>query len=77
MQQPLQTTGLASASSKNRLALSKCEIQLTAFFQIPQILSASGQDVNHVPGHISFLGFDCDISDCHILPVRAWTPALN
>ena len=33
------------------------ESQLTAFFQIPQILSASGHDVIHVPGHISYLGF--------------------
>ena len=27
------------------------------FFQIPQILSASGHDVIHVPGNISYLGF--------------------
>ena len=33
---PPQTTGLASASSENRLASSKPESQLTAFFQIPK-----------------------------------------
>ena len=47
------------------------------FFQIPQILSASVHDVIHVPGHISIWGFYRDISDCHIHPARAWTPALN
>ena len=35
----------------------KPKSQQTAFFQIPQILSASWHDVVHVPGHISYLGF--------------------
>ena len=74
MRHPPQTTGLASASSENRLACSefksqltqptrgarsaqsrlaspRSEYQLTAFFQIPRILSDSGHDVIHVPGH--------------------------
>ena len=78
----LQTTGLASASSKNLLPSSNVKSQLqltqptcgarsaqsflasprsksrlTVFFQIPKILSASGHDVFHVPGPISYLGF--------------------
>ncbi len=54
---PPQTTSLASVSSENRLSLSKPKSQLTAFILIPQILSASGHDVIHVPGQISYLGF--------------------
>ena len=46
-----------SASSENRLPSSRLVSQLTAFFQIPQILSASGHDVIHVPGLISNLEF--------------------
>ena len=53
-----QTTGLASASSENRLACSEFKSQLTAFFfQIPQILSSSRLDVIHIPGPISYLRF--------------------
>ena len=43
--------------TKNRLHSSRLESQLTVFFQIPQILSASGHDVIHFPGPISYLGF--------------------
>ena len=43
--------------TKNRLACSEFKSQLTAFFQIPQILSASGHDVIPVPGPISYMGF--------------------
>ena len=43
--------------TKNRLPSFRLKSQLTAFFQIPQILSASGHDVIHVPGPISYLGF--------------------
>ena len=39
------------ASSENRLSSSKPKSQLTVFFQIPQILSASGHDVICVPGY--------------------------
>ena len=55
---PLKTTGLASAKSKNRLALSKPKSQRTVFFQFPNPQPiTSGHDVIHVPGHISYLGF--------------------
>ena len=54
---PPQTTGLASASSENRLASSRLESQLTAFFSYSKILSpAYGHDVIHVPSLISYLG---------------------
>ena len=43
--------------TKNRLPSSRLESQLLLFFQIPQILSASGHDIIHVPGPISFLRF--------------------
>ena len=31
---------------------------------------AFGHDVIHIPSPISYLGFYCDICDCHILPAR-------
>ena len=46
---PLQTTGLASASSENQLPSSSVEYQLSVFFQIPKILSPS------LPGMTSFM----------------------
>ena len=47
------------------------------FSQIPQILSASGTDVIPLP-RPHFLSGICyfDICEWHILPARAWTPAL-
>ena len=76
---PPQTTSLASASFGNRLASSKPQISTKSFFSNPKILSPS------IPGITSFTspvifpiwGFYCDICDCHILPARAWTLALN
>ena len=66
---------------KNQLASSMFKSQLTAFFfkKSPKILNPS------LPGMTSFTspvlfpirGFYYDICDCHILPARAWTPALN
>ena len=41
----------------NRLPSSGVESQLPAFFQIPQILSASSHHVIHAPTLISYLGF--------------------
>ena len=39
---------------------------------------ASRHDVIHIHSPIYHLGFFyCDICDCHILPARMWTPALN
>ena len=75
---PPQTTGLALASSKNRLACSEFKSQLTAFFQISKSSAP-------LPGMTSFTspvtfpiwGFYCDISDCHICPAHKWTPALS
>ena len=32
---------------------------------------------HHIPSLFPIWGFYCDICDCHTLPVRAWTPALN
>ena len=73
-------TGLASPRFENQLASCRFKFQLTAFFQkSPKILSPS------LPGMTSFTslvlfpiqGFYYDICDCHILPARAWTPALK
>ena len=55
---PPQNTGLASASSENRLARSEFKSQITVvFFSNSKIFSASGHDVIHFPGPISYLGF--------------------
>ena len=43
----LQTTGLASAGPESQPSRSDAGTQLTAFSQIPQILSTSGHDVTH------------------------------
>ena len=63
--------------TKNRLPTSRLESQLTAFFSNPQILSASGYDIIHVPCLFPIWGFYCDIFDCHIRTAPAWTPALK
>ena len=64
---------------KNQLASSKFKSQLTAFIQNHKESQpiASRHDVIHIPSLISYLGFYCDICDCHILPARAWTPVLT
>ena len=57
----------------------QAQILTYCFFSNPKILCSS------LPGMTSFTspvifplwGFYCDISDCHIRPARAWTPALN
>ena len=73
----LQTTGLASAGPESQPSRSDARTQLTAFSQIPQILSASGHDVIHLPGSYFLSGdFYFDICEWHILPARAWTPTL-
>ena len=81
-------TSQVSPRLKNQRASPRFESQLFQFqistncffFQkSPQILSPS------LPGTTSFTspvpfpirGFYYDIWDCHILPARAWTPALN
>ena len=50
-------TCLASPRSEFQISRSAAKTQLTAFFQIPKIFSASGHDVIHVPGRISYLSF--------------------
>ena len=49
------------------------------FFSNPKILSPSlsGMTSFTSPVPFSIWGFYYDICDCHILPMRAWTPALN
>ena len=76
----LDPTGLASPSSENQLAPSKFKSQLTAFFQkSPKIISPSLPGITPFTSPVSFhiRRFYYDICDCHILPVRAWTPALH
>ena len=75
---PLQTTGLASASSENRLPSYSIESQFS-FFSNSKILSPSLPGMTSFTSPVSFpiRGFYCDIWDCHIHPVRAWTPAHN
>ena len=73
-------TGLASPRLENQLASSRSKSQLTAFFQkSPKILSPSLLGMTSFTSPVSFpiRGFYYDICDCHILPARAWTPALN
>ena len=48
---------LPSARRESQLSRLGFKFQLTVFFSNSQILGASGHDVNHVPGHISYLGF--------------------
>ena len=83
---PPLTTGLASASSENQLPSSSVESQLTLYSKSKSQLYSKSQILRlSLPGMTSFTspvlfpiwGFYCDICDCHILPARAWTPALN
>ena len=74
-------TSLASPRLKNQLASPRSESQLTAFFFFrnhPKSSAHRFQAWRHShPVPISIQGFYYDICDCHILPARAWTPALN
>ena len=69
---------LASPSSESRLSRSEAGTQLTAFSQIPKILSPRFRCMMSFtpPGPISYLGFYFDICEWRILPARAWTPVL-
>ena len=71
LQQTRSTFRRPLGEAKNRLPSSRL------LFQIPQILSASGMTSFTSPVLFPIWGFYCDISDCHIRPARAWTPALN
>ena len=68
----LQTTGLASAGPESQPSRSDTGTQLTAFSQIPKILSPCFWFMMSFtpPGHISYLGFYFDICEWHILPVK-------
>ena len=61
----LQTTGLASAGPESQSSRSDAGTQLTAFSQIPQILSPRFRCMKSFtpPGHISSLGFFFDICE--------------
>ena len=62
---------------KNQLASSKSKSQLAAFSKSLRIPAYRFRAWRHSHSQsISYLGFLCDICDCHILPARAWTPAL-
>ena len=71
-------TRLASPSSESQLSRSEAGTQLTAFSQIPKILSPRFRCMTSFtpPGPISYLEFYFDICEWCILPVRGWTPAL-
>ena len=64
---------------ENQLPSSTVECPLFCLFSNPKILSPSlpGMTSFTSPVTLSIRGFYCDICDCHILPARAWTPALN
>ena len=64
----------------NWTALTQVQISTNCFFsKIPQNSQpiASEHNVIHTPVTFSIWGFYYDICDCHILRVRAWTPALR
>ena len=75
---PPQTTGLISATPESQPYSSDAKTLLIDFSQIPQILRPRFQWMTSFtsPGHISIWDFYFDISSWHILPARAWTPAL-
>ena len=53
------------------VSLSTCrKTKLKKSINVSYQNSASGHDVIHVLCRISYLGFYCDISDCHIRPAR-------
>ena len=74
---PPQTTGLASARPERQPSRSDAGTQPTDFSQIPEILRAHFRCMTSFTsrGHIIW-DFYFDISEWHILPARAWTPAL-
>ena len=72
---PPLTSGLISASPESQPSFSDAKTQLTAFFQISAHASGAWRHPNTlVP--IPIWDFYFDISEWHILSVRAWTPAL-
>ena len=74
-----QLAGLSSPRFESQLASSSLKSQITAFFKIPKNPSPSLPGMTSFTSLVSFpiRGFYYDICDCHTLPTRAWTPALN
>ena len=72
-----QTTGLILASLESQPSSSDAKTQLT-FLKSPKASAhASGAwRHSHTPVIFSIWDFYFDISEWHILPARAWTPAL-
>ena len=75
---PPQTTGLISASPESQPSSLDTKTQLTDFSQILQILRERFRCMTSFtsPSHNSIWDFYFDISEWHILPACAWTPAL-
>ena len=71
---PPQTTGMISAIPESQQSSLDAKTQLTDFSQILQILRARFRCMTSFtsPGHTFYF----DISEWHILPAHAWTPAL-
>ena len=70
--------GLAEARKSTRFA--QVQISTNSFFQkSPQILGPSLLSMTSFTSPVPYIirGFYYDICDCQILPLRAWTPALN
>ena len=70
-------TGLASRGPKINLPRLSPKLNELLFFKSPKSSALPGMTsfTSSVPFPIR--GFYCDISDSHIRPARAWTPALN
>ena len=70
---------LPSSRLESQLPRSEFKSQLTAFFSNFKILSSSLPGMTSFTSPVSFpiWGFYCHISDCHIHPARAGTPAFN
>ena len=75
-----QQNRLPSSRLESQLSRSEFKSQLTVFvffFQIPKSSALPGMTSFTSPASFTLWGFYCNISDCHICPARAWTPALN
>ena len=68
----------SSSDAKTQLFRSDAGTQLTDFSQIPQILRTCFRSMTSFtsPGHNPIWDFYFDISEWHMLPASAWTPAL-
>ena len=71
-------TGVAQVRKINSLRLSP-NLNSLLLFKITKNPSPSLSGMTSFTSPVLFpiWGFYCDICDCHILPARLWTPALN